>query len=213
MNGSAEVKSITRRLDGAFCITAGVKNDSGQENIEFILLPTLFDKLEPRLGEIDVDFLDSLDYCASVSAAYLSACASLAYTQCSLKALCKKLVMKGFSKDVSLDATAIIQEQGFIDEDTIAARRTEIMLSKLWGRSKIIQKLREEGFSESTLTHAVQLLQDVDFCENCLRLIEEKYAIAPCERRERDKMYASLLRMGYSQSEIRAAIRSLSQNE
>ncbi len=211
MSGSAVIKSIKGRADSSFCISIEVGNESGCECIEYIILEELLDGLDVRLGDIEYDVLDTLEKHADITAAYMSACSSFAYTQSSLKALYRKLVIKGFSKDVSAEAIEIVRAHGFVDENDIAVRRAEIMLSKLWGRSRILQKLRDEGFSGKVISHADTFLEGVDFVGNCVRLIQKKYSIPICDRRERDKMYASLLRMGYSSYEIKEAIDLISE--
>lgn len=212
MSGSASVKSIIRRADTTFCVSVEVSNESGCECVEFVILDELLDGLGLDMGAIGEDELYELDRAADVTAAYMSACASFAYTQGSLKSLYRKLIQKGFSKESSSMAIDIVESRGFVDEDEIAARRAEIMLSKLWGRSRILKKLREEGFSDVVIKGALESIENTDFAENCAKVIEKKYSQVPMERRERDKMYASLARMGYSPSEIKKAL-SLIENK
>ncbi len=210
---SAIVKSTARRADATFCISVEVTNGQERELNEFIILDELFGELDVEQGGDVSDKLCELDRCADVTAAFMSACASFAYTQSSLRGLYRKLVQKGFSRESSADAIEIVRCRGFVDEEGIALRRVELMLSKLWGRGRIIQKLREEGFPDTALAEASAMLENVDFCENCAKVIEKKYASLPTERREREKMYASLLRFGYSSAEIKAAVSLVSDNE
>ena len=212
MRGCASVKGIIRRADTTVCVSVEVSNESGCECVEFVILDELLDEIGLQMGAIDEDVLYELDRAADVTAAYMSACASFAYTQCSLKSLYRKLIQKGFSKESSSMAIDIVESRGFVDEDEIAARRAEIMLSKLWGRSRILKKLREEGFSDVVIRGAFESIENTDFAENCAKVIEKKYSQVPMERRERDKMYASLARMGYSPSEIKKAL-SLIENK
>ena len=212
MRGCASVKGMIRRADTTFCVSVEVSNESGCECVEFVILDELLDEIGLQMGAIDEDALYEIDRAADVTAAYMSACASFAYTQCSLKSLYRKLIQKGFSKESSSMAIDIVESRGFVDEDEIAARRAEIMLSKLWGRSRILKKLREEGFSDVVIRGAFESIENTDFAENCAKVIEKKYSQVPMERRERDKMYASLARMGYSTSEIKKAL-SLIENK
>lgn len=203
---------MIRRADTTVCVSVEVSNESGCECVEFVILDELLDDIGLQMGAIDEDALYELDRAADVTAAYMSACASFAYTQGSLKSLYRKLIQKGFSKESSSMAIDIVESRGFVDEDEIAARRAEIMLSKLWGRSRILKKLREEGFSDVVIRGAFESIENTDFAENCAKVIEKKYSQVPMERRERDKMYASLARMGYSPSEIKKAL-SLIENK
>lgn len=204
---------MIRRADTTVCVSVEVSNESGCECVEFVILDELLDDIGLQMGAIDEDALYELDRAADVTAAYMSACASFAYTQGSLKSLYRKLIQKGFSKESSSMAIDIVESRGFVDEDEIAARRAEIMLSKLWGRSRILKKLREEGFSDVVIRGAFESIENTDFAENCAKVIEKKYSQVPMERRERDKMYASLARMGYSSSEIKKALSIIENQE
>jgi regulatory protein len=213
MGGSASVKSIIRRTDTTFCVSVEVSNESGCECVEFVILEDLFDGSALDMGAIGENELYELDRTADVTAAYMSACASFAYTQGSLRSLYRKLIQKGFSKESSSMAIDIVESRGFVNEDDVAARRAEIMLSKLWGRSRILQKLREEGFSDVVIRGAIESIENTDFAENCAKVIEKRYPRIPEERYEREKMYASLVRMGYSSSDIKKALTLIENQE
>ncbi len=209
----ARVKSISERSDRTFCITVEMSNGEECKRYEFILIDELFATLDIEVGDGVADVLDTLDSLSKVTAAFISACSSFAYTQSSLRALYRKLVKKGFSKETSVDAIELVRSRGFVDEADIAQRRAELMLSKLWGRGRIMQKLREEGFPQFALEAAAATLEDVDFSENCATFIKKKYGTVPEGRRERERMYAALMRSGFTGAEIKRAISSVLENE
>lgn len=211
MTGSAIVKGIARRGDSTVLVTVEVSNSSGQEGVEFILLDELFLLLDIEIGAEVGEALSDIDLYSQVTAAYSSALASFAYIPSSLRALYRKLIVKGFSKETSRAAIDIIRERGFVDEEDIAIRRAELMLEKLWGRSRILKKLCEEGFPGNVIERVSDSLDGVDFSESCKRVIEKKYTEIPEDRKERDKMYAALIRLGYSSSDIRKAISTLNE--
>ncbi len=213
MIGCATVKGIVRRGDSTYLVSIEVSNGSGSEAVEFILLDELFLSFDIEIGAEVGEMLSEIDFYSQVTAAYSSALASFAYVPSSLKALYRKLIVKGFSKEVSREAVEIIRERGFVDEEDIAVRRAELMLEKLWGRSRILKKLFEEGFPSEIIGRVSSSLDCVDFAEKCRCVIEKKYAAIPDERKERDKMYASLTRLGYSSADIRAAISQIRENE
>lgn len=213
MRGCASVKGFSRRADTTVCVSVEVSNQSGSECVEFVILDELLDGIELDMGAIGEDVLYEFDRAADVTAAYMSACASFAYTQGSLRSLYRKLIQKGFSKESSSMAIDIVESRGFVNEDDIAARRAEIMLSKLWGRSRILKKLREEGFPDGVIKGALEAIEYTDFAGNCAKVIEKKYPQIPEERHEREKMYASLVRMGYSSSDIKKALTLIENQE
>lgn len=213
MYKSAIVKGISRRGDSTYLVSVEVSNESGREVVEFVLLDELFEELMIEKGDEADDILPSIDFYSSVTAAYSSAISSFAYVQSSLKALYRKLIIKGFSKEASREAIEIVRTRGFVDEHDIAFRRAELMVEKLWGRSRILKKLYEEGFPSKVIESVSESLDEVDFSGNCARAIEKKYSCIPEDRQERDKMYASLIRLGYSSSDIRRAMAKFQENQ
>ena len=186
-------------------LTVSVSNPSGSEELEFTLLSEHFGEMNLSVGVLDAEIMPELEYWAEVARAYFSACASFAYTPSSLATLKKKLVQKGFPKDVASDAIASVRSRGFVNEEQIALRRAQLCVDKRWGRSRVLMKLREEGFGEDSLGEARRFLASVDFTENCVELIKRKFGNVPEDRHERELMCASLSRMGYSVGEIKAA--------
>ncbi len=213
MSGSADIRSVIRRSDATVLLRVELSNGEDRETVEFVLLDELFLQLDIKEGITDSETLSLLDMYAQVTAAYMSACASFAYVPSSLRALYLKLVRKGFSKEPSAHAIEMIRSHGFVDEDRIAHRRAELMLKKYWGRSKILLKLREEGFPDSVISDVSDMLCEVDFAENCARVIEKKFFVIPEDRKEKDRMYSSLKRLGYSAADIKNALRMLSKSE
>ena len=187
-------------------VRVAVSSPYGREENEFVLMREHTEQLELAIGSISEEMLPELEYYAEVARAYNSACASLAYTQSSLRALTSKLSQKGFPRDVCLDAVSCVRARGFVNEEDVAVRRAQLCAEKRWGRSRICAKLREEGFEESALESAQRYLDEIDFIALCKETIEKKYGNLPEDRHERDLICASLSRLGYSPSEIRSAM-------
>lgn len=207
MDGYISVKDISRQGDGTYMISVKVGNAYGSETMEFVLLDRFFEDLEIEIGEIDGERMGLLELFSEVTEAYESACASLAFSPCSHKALKRKLLAKRFSAQACDGAIDIIREKGYINESAIALRRAELMVEKPWGRTRIISKLKEELFCESALADVSDYLAEVDFPESCASVIEKKYPEVPADRKEREKMYSALARLGFSSSDIREALR------
>lgn len=191
--------------DEKVILKISVSNPSGNEEIEMVLLTEHFREMNLSVGTLEAEIMPELEYWSEVAKAYSSACSSFAYTPASLSALERKLIQKGFPKDVASDAIASVKARGFVDEGQIALRRAQLCVEKKWGRSRVLMKLREEGFADQSLEAAREFLASVDFAENCAALIKRKFGNIPEDRHERELMCASLSRMGYSASEIRAA--------
>ena len=184
-------------------------NQYGSENLEFTVMREHSDGLELRIGSISEDMLPELEYYAEVARAYSSACSSFAYTYSSHAFLLQKLLQKGFAKDVAADAIESVKLRGFVNEDEIAIRRSQVLAEKHWGRARIVMKLREEGFNGSAMYAVSCWLDQFDFVTSCADLIIKKYKGLPEDGHKRELMYASLMRMGFSSAEIRDAMKSL----
>ena len=191
--------------DERVVLRISISNPSGCEELEAVVLTEHFRAMDISLGALSEDMMPEIEYWAEVARAYFSACSSFSYTPSSLSALERKLIQKGFPKDVACDAIASVKSRGFVNEKQIALRRAQLCVEKKWGRSRILMKLKEEGFGEASLGEARAFLDTVNFAENCAEVIKRKLGEMPEDRHERELMYASLSRMGYSASDIRAA--------
>ena len=192
--------------NGSVTVHVSVTGCGGQEQSEHILLAEHVSQLSLAIGEISGEIMEEIEYFASVARGYFSAINSFAYGPSSLRALESKLVNKDFDRDVAHEAVLLVKARGYIDECEIAARRAQLLVDKKWGRTRIIAKLREEGFDTDALHRALEELAEVDFAENCAALIRKKFGDLPEIPRERNNALASLSRMGYSSSDIRRAI-------
>lgn len=200
------ITAIVPHADGCLEVRIDVSDGGENERHEFVLLEELSKRLGLSIGCIDPELMPEIEYCAEVTKAYFSACSSFAFAPSSLRGLERKLVQKGFDSDISKEAVEFISSRNIVDEADVAYRRAELMVKKLWGRSRIIPKLREEGFSDDTVKSLGEFLNEVDFEFCCAMLIEKKFKAVPQDRSERDKMVASLSRYGYSLPEIKKAI-------
>lgn len=205
------LKDILHRDDGTVLLSIDVGNEFGSEKIELVILEELLEELPIEKGVMEAKRLDALDKMAEMTAAYRSALSSLGFVQSSHKALYRKLIAKGHSKAACEFAVELVREKGYIDESSLALRRAELMIEKHKGKSRIISKLYEEGFGDDALEDVKAYLLEIDFSEPCAEMIRKKYGEVPTDRREKEKMYASLMRAGFSVAEIKAAIRELEQ--
>lgn len=203
------IKSLAACGSEKTTVRVAVANPSGREETEFLLMNSHVESLSLRVGEIDEEILPELEYFAEVARAYSSACASFAFAPSSYSALFKKLLSKGFSKDVCYDAIDCLKKTDFVREDEIALRRAQIFVEKRWGRSRIIMKLREEGFDDGAMSAAKSFLDETDFATICAEHIRKKYGRIPEDGHEKKLMFASLARMGFSTSDIVQAMKMI----
>jgi SOS response regulatory protein OraA/RecX len=214
MDGVIEIKSKSLRDDGRVCLDIEVSNGRQSERVRLCIIYELLEDVELSLGEISGEQMSCLELLSEVSAAYGSACASFAYTPSSLRALWLKLVQKkGFAREVADRAIELVRKRGFVDEVQIALRRAELCVGKKWGRTRIMMQLRRDGFEDEALDAVREYLDcEVDFVENCAALIVKKYGEVPTDRREREKIFASMSAMGYTGGQIKQALEYVEEN-
>ncbi len=208
-DGGIRIVSLVSSDSGKVKARVLIENEAGSESMEFSLLCEFVTELGLSIGDIDGDTASEIERYAEVTRAYASACSSLAFADSSCRALERKLIQKGFDRDIAEGAISVVLSRGLVDENNIVESRIRIFLGKRWGKARIVAKLREEGFCNSAIKHAVLCLSEVDFVELCKEHLGRKYSAIPSDCREREKMYASLARYGYSSSEIREAMQML----
>lgn len=126
----------------------------------------------------------------------------LAYREQTEKELLSKLMEKGFSREDAEEAVAFTVEKQYLSERRYYLRFAEFCgKNKHFGRRRIIQEARRKGFSERTIAaYTDEALQDVDFGESCYE------ALCQFRHKDRQKLTASLLRRGFSTSDVRHAL-------
>lgn len=209
MEERIEIISISPPRDKKIVVQVLIKSSNGSQKAEFAFAEKIWKTLSLSMGIINQEALADIEFYSEVSRAYFSAYASFAYSPSSLKALKQKLYQKGFSKNVCNEAIAIVEKDGYVKEGDIAVRRAQIFISKLWGRLRIIAKLKEEGFSDGAIREAEDFISNVEFEKNCSIAIKKQFGEIPADTRDREKMYAYLSRQGYVSADIHKAVRLL----
>ena len=173
------------------------------------LLLKQYAELNIKKGAISRLRFDEIAYAANICSAYKKGLFLLGYGACSEKNLSYKLKNKGFENDVCTEAVAMLLSEGYINEDNDSVREAQRCLTKLWGRKRIVSHLYSKGYSDDAVHCALEYLEDIDFVENCKRLISKSYKrqLASCknDRAQKARLIAALQRMGYSFSEIKEA--------
>lgn len=162
----------------------------------------------PTVGEIGAAALSHLRRESAVCAALGIGLRSLAASGGSRVRLLQKLRARGIEEDAAEEAVRELAARGYLKENESAMREAERGLTKLWGNRRILADLRAKGYNEEVLRPVRARLADEDSVARCKRLLSRKRIIT-LENAGVDKLIASLLRFGYSQQEIREALRDL----
>lgn len=203
--------SITRiaRAEDETLVTLSVTIEAdGKKDKRWFLVPEKF-FFEERLkkGEITPEIFERIESESKKCRAYLRGANILGYGANSEKKLTEKLQKRGFDRETATSAAKKLKKDGFIDEEKDATNKAFACVRKLWGKKRIIAKLYESGYRNDAIKAAAERLSEVDFTENCKKLIAKKVKALPTDRKELEKLTAFLLRYGYSLSEIKEAYR------
>lgn len=165
--------------------------------------------LKPRKGTVTEEEFEALEAAARLFGAMRCGEKLLAYGANTRLMLVRKIMRHGYSREESETAAARLLAFGLIDEEGDLRREVEKCLRKLWGEGRIRNHLYARGFSREAMETLQAVLSEVDFPENCRRLIEKQYGTLPQSGDEERRMVACLYRYGYRMDDIRTAVRML----
>ena len=119
----------------------------------------------------------------------------------------EKLNERGYNEQTVDAVCSYMIEKGFINDERMLYRLVRSLAdSRLYGRARIKREIVRRHFSQNaldTFDFDNEELEDVDFVENCLKLIKKKGGMRD------ERTYAALVRYGHSPSDIREAYKRL----
>ncbi len=158
-----------------------------------------------RIKEIDEEDLEELREDIEMRRAWLKALDLLSLRSHSQKELIVKLRRK-YSQNTAEAVAHKAAELGLIDDEAFAEMYTrELVERKKYGISRVKNELRLKGIS-SHIIESVIFSLDFDSKESIINLVERKYARKLSDEKGRRQVIAALQRLGYSYSDIRAAL-------
>ena len=122
------------------------------------------------------------------------------------KGLYDKLVKARFSKETSAKVIAKLVELGLIDDDRFAKRYAERLFEANTSKRQIYYKLCEKGIGRDLAKATVSELPE-DETEQIKNLIEKKYKSKMKDKESVKKVYASLIRKGFTFSGVKAVLK------
>lgn len=140
------------------------------------------------------------EYSKRQQKAIRSALNILDYADNTEKKLREKLFRKGYTADETDIAVEYAKKMDYLNE----SRFLEVMVyslsnTKLYGKRRIIQELYVKGFKREIIAEAD--FSEIDFAANCckrVKMTKNNYS-------DVRKLYAALLRYGFSSDEIKKA--------
>lgn len=180
---------------------------AGDENCEFLIFPGDVPEIEGAVtpctvGEQTVCRIRESDgRCRAV----LAAERLLEYGANSRYGLAVKLRKRGFSAGEANFAADRMVEEGAVNELRDAEREIARIVSKGCGRMRIEADLSAKGYSRETVAAMSDRISEIDFAGICRSVIRKKWGAMPADPALRKKAVASLMRLGFSGSDIRGA--------
>ncbi len=151
-------------------------------------------------AEMYREMLSDSERCEVVTKAmsYLTA-QSLSY-----KALSDKLARSGFSEEARETALLAVKKRGLIDEREQAEDLAEkLARTKHRGKNRICAELMKKGYSaEISRAAAESVPSEVYSAALCYAVSKKCAGGIPFERAERDRIIASIVRMGFAPGEV-----------
>ncbi len=129
------------------------------------------------------------------------------------KELYEKLIKAGFKKAACARVMARLKELGLTDDRRYAAVFCETAAAKGLSKRAISEKLYLKGVPKAIINEALDELE-VDEEEQIRALIEKKYAGTlgdGSDRKQIERVYAALIRRGFSFSGVRNVLKSYSE--
>lgn len=122
------------------------------------------------------------------------------------KTLYEKIVAGGISNTAAARAVARLKELGLIDDNKYAARLAAQMSNANVSKREAYAKLYNKGIPKEVIK---SVLEETDFDETAqiAAVIDKKYRAKMNSKQEIQKVYAALIRKGFSYSAVSAAIR------
>ena len=204
------IGGIFARGEDSVCVCFEIQSDDGahRETEKLIISTSQLAQLGLSKGVCDEELYDTVAREAELYEAMRRAIRSLEYGSCSKKALRLKLIRAGYGKDIAAETVERLADMGLIDDADAACREAERAIKKLWGRRRIEAELYKKGYGADSVREALRYIDRVgaDYIANCRLLITKKLRVPDPSPEDLKKLYASLVRYGYTSSEIRSAL-------
>lgn len=128
----------------------------------------------------------------------------------SQKALRDKLIAAGFGFDACEAAVNRMAELGLVDDERYARRLAEYLSASGSSKKEIRYKLSMKGIS-SDIIKEIFCEDETDEREKIARLIETKYRSKLGSEKDVEKVFAALVRKGFSYSDIKSVLKAYSE--
>ena len=164
-----------------------------------------------KLKEINEDELTELLDAVSFRRAYNKSLDLLSRRPYGVKELTKKLCEKGHEKEASEKACKRLEELGLLNDENYAEiLAKELIERKNYSHKRVKQELSFRGINREIIDNTLDCL-DNDTENRIILVIKKKYINKLNDEKGRKRAIDGLMRLGYSYSEIKSALNSISE--
>ena len=205
-----EVISVSAVSEGAeMIISVSISNeDNKTEKRKFLIFTEQYLELGIRKGQvIDEETFDKIEELSKKCRAIRKGVDLLSYSASSKVRLAHRLRSKGIDKESAENAAEHLEKMGIINEEADVERQIALCLKKLWGKRRIYRELCAKGYDRTLVEAEISKIDGEILVQNCVACFRKNHKILPEDPEVRKKIVASLVRYGYTFSEIKEAFR------
>ena len=125
---------------------------------------------------------------------------------CTRKGMREKLLRAGFLAETVDQTLARLRELSLLDDTAFAERYADRAAQNGLSRRQTIEKLMQKGVDHQTASLCVEQRFSLDETESIRRLLEKKYRDALQKENGVRKVFAALMRRGFSGADIRKVL-------
>lgn len=201
--------SVSALSEGAeMLITLSIEDGNGRrEKRKLLIFTESYLELGLKKGDtVDEDTFDRLEELSRRCVAIRKGSDLLSYSASSKVRLAQRLRGKGIDPENARAAANRLEEMGLINEELDVERAVQACLKKLWGKKRIYRELSAKGYEHDIIARELETIDEDTLVDNCVTLLQKKHKTFPKDPEVRKKIVASLVRYGYSFSEIKQAL-------
>lgn len=122
------------------------------------------------------------------------------------KELFEKLREAGFGEESVLNVLGFLKEYSLVDDRRFALNFTQIKAENNVSKREIKSKLYQKGISREIIDEVLENTQTDEYAQ-ITALIEKKYRSRLCDKESTAKVFAALIRKGFSFSAVRDVLK------
>ncbi len=210
------IKSITdpKEAEGTVHVVLADERGQGEECLilslgEYKRLSASLGRLLQPLDEVDESLYDRLQLSAEKTAALREGARILSRSDKSARGVARKLKEKGYGQEAVDHAVSFLQKKGYLNEEESCLRIAQgVVRSKRYGKRRVLAYLLERGYEKSAASRAAEAISEEEYARALGYWMDKK---VPCgtelTREEREKLLATMMRYGFSASEVLTALK------